>query len=70
MPQFDPEQIQVIKSALEEVMTKIPPECSTVTVKAHLAEYLLKAAAHGQVTFETLVSEGIEQIQVILSFFT
>lgn len=38
MPQFDPELIQVIKSALEEVMTRVPSEYSTVEVKAFLAD--------------------------------
>ena len=52
MPQFDPEQIQIIKRALEEVMARVPAECSTVEVKAYLAEYILKAAARGQTTFE------------------
>jgi hypothetical protein len=70
MPQFDPEQIQLIKSALEEVMTRVPPECSTVTVKAYLAEYILKAAAHGQTSFDMLVSAGTDQIQSILSLVT
>ena len=69
MPQFDSEQIQVIKSALEEVMTRVPPECSTVEVKAYLAEYILKAAARGQITFDMLVSAGTDQIQTILSLF-
>ncbi|MFZ1884323.1 MAG: hypothetical protein WAU53_12190 [Rhodoplanes sp.] len=70
MPQFDPEQIQIIKSALEEVMTRVPPDCSTITVKAYLAEHILKAAAHGQTTFDMLVSAGTDQIQAILSLFT
>ena len=70
MPQFDAEQIQVIRNALEEVMTRVPPECSTVTVKAYLAEYILKAAASGQTTFDMLVSAGTDQIQTILSLFT
>ena len=70
MPQFDPEQLQVIKRALEEIMTRVPPECSTVTVKAYLAEYILKAAAHGQTSFDALVSAGTDQIQAIMSLFT
>jgi hypothetical protein len=70
MPQFDPEQIQVIKSALEEIMMRVPPDCSTITVKAYLAEYILKAAAHGQTSFDALVSAGTDQIQAVLSLFT
>jgi hypothetical protein len=70
MPQFDPELIQVINSALEEVMTKVPSECSTGEVKAYLAGYILKAAAHGTTSYDMLVSAGTDQIQTILLLFT
>jgi ABC-type antimicrobial peptide transport system permease subunit len=47
MPQFDPHLIQVMRNALEEVMTRVPLKYSTVGTKACLAEYILKAAAQG-----------------------
>jgi len=70
MPQFDPQLIQLIRSALEEVMAKVPLEHSTVATKAFLAEHILKAAAQGQITYSELVAAGIDQIQAALSLFT
>jgi hypothetical protein len=45
MPQFDVELVQLMRSALEEVMTRVPVEYSTPALKAYLAECILKAAA-------------------------
>ena len=70
MPQFDPPLIQVIRNALEEVMTRVPLEYSTTATKAYLAECILKAAAQGQITYDQLVAAGADQIPVILSLFT
>lgn len=56
MPQFDPGVVQVMKSALEEAMTRVPSEHSTVEVKAYLAEYILKTAARGQTSYDGLVA--------------
>jgi len=70
VPQFDPELIQVMRSALEDVMTRVPADHSTVEVKAHLADFILRTAAHGQTTYDGLVSAAAGQIHVILSLFT
>ena len=56
MPQFDPGLVQVMKNALEEVMTRVPSEHSTIEVKAYLAEFILKAAARGQTSYDGLVA--------------
>ncbi len=56
MPQFDPGVVQVMKSALEEAMTRVPSEHSTIEVKAYLAEYILKTAARGQTSYDGLVA--------------
>ncbi len=56
MPQFDSGLVQVMKNALEEVMTKVPSEHSTIEVKAYLAEFILKAAARGQTSYDGLVA--------------
>jgi hypothetical protein len=48
MPQFDPDLVQIMRNALEEVMTRVPLEYSNLTIKAYLAESILKAAAQGQ----------------------
>lgn len=70
MPQFGPQHIQVMRSALEEVMTRVPPEYSTSATKACLAECILKAAAQGQTSYDDLLAAAINQIPVILTLFT
>ena len=70
MPQFDPLLIQKMKIALEEVMTKVPLEHSTVATKAYLAECILKAAAQGHTAHHELIAAASDQLQTILSLFT
>ena len=69
MPQFDPELIQVMKSALEDVVTRLPLENSTPAAKAYLAECILKAAAQGQTNYDALIAAAADQIQVVVSLF-
>jgi N-acetylglucosamine kinase-like BadF-type ATPase len=70
MPAFDPELTHVMRGALEDVMTRVPMEYSTPATKAHLAEYILKAAAQGHTTYNELVTAAADQIQAIISVFT
>ncbi len=70
MPQFDPQLIQDMKNALEEVMTRVPLEYSTSATKAYLAECILKAAAQGHTSYNELIAAASDQIQAILSLFT
>lgn len=70
MPYFDPELIQVMRSALDEVMTRVPAEYSTIEVKARLAEFILKAAAHGQTNYDGLVVAATDQINAIVGLLT
>jgi hypothetical protein len=70
VPQFDPEVIQVMRSALEDAMTHVPAEYSTVEVKARLAEFILRTAAHGHTSYDALMSAATNQIHVIVSLFT
>ncbi|MGA7451011.1 MAG: hypothetical protein WBW73_06955 [Rhodoplanes sp.] len=70
MPSFDPELIQVMRSALDEVMIKVPAEYSTIEVKARLAEFILKAAARGQISYDGLVAAATDQINAIVGLFT
>ena len=67
MPSFSPELIQVMRAALDEVMTRIPAEQATATFKVYMAEFILKAAAQGQTTYEGLLAAASAQIQAILS---
>jgi hypothetical protein len=48
MPQFDPELIQLMRTVLEDAMTKVPLEVSGITTKGYLAQVILKAAADGR----------------------
>jgi hypothetical protein len=62
---FDPELVQVMRTALEEIMQRVPIEYSTQATKAYLAECILKAAAQGQTTFDALVATVSHQIPII-----
>jgi len=64
---FDPQLAYIMRNALEEVMTKVPPEYSTSSTKAYLAECILKAAAQGHTSFEDLVAAAADQIHNALS---
>jgi hypothetical protein len=66
---FDPQLAYIMRHALEEAMTKVPPEYSTSSTKAYLAECILKAAAQGHTSFEDLVAAAADQIQNALSLF-
>ena len=70
MPTFDPQLVRVMRSALEEVMTRVPLEYSTPATKAYLAECILKAAAQGQTSYDRLVNVAADQIQVVMTMFT
>lgn len=70
MAKIDPQFIDVMRRALDEVMTKVPLEHSTSSTKAYLAECILKAAAQGRTTFDELVVAASDQIQSALSLFT
>jgi hypothetical protein len=70
MPSYSPELIQVMRAALDEVMTKILVGRATPALKAHLAECILKAAAEGQTSYDGLIAVASDQIQTILSMLT
>ena len=70
MPEFDPQLIQVMKSVLEDIMTRVPLEHSTPAVKAYLAECILKAAAQGHTNYDALMAAAADQLHVILSLFS
>lgn len=69
MPTFSPELIQIMRSALEEAMTRVPLEQATPGIKAHLAECILKAAAQGEASYEGLIAAATDQLPTILSMF-
>jgi hypothetical protein len=69
MPSFSPELIRIMRAVLEEVMTKVPLEKTAPGIKAHLAESILKAAAEGQTSYESLMAAAVDQLPAILSTF-
>ena len=70
MPQFDPELIQLMRSVLEDAMTRVPLEITGITTKAYLAEVILKAAAQGHTSYSELLAAATDQIQAIVSMLT
>jgi hypothetical protein len=70
MPSYDPELVATMRAALDDVMTRIPVEQSTFGVKVHLAEFILKAAADGQTSYDALFAAARSQIQTVLSMLT
>lgn len=69
MPQFDPQLVQLMKRALEDIMTRVPLEHSTPAGKAYLAECILRAAAQGQTNYDALVAAAADQIHTMISMF-
>ncbi len=67
MPQFNPQLVQVMRNALEEVMTRVPLEYATLATKAYLAECILKAAAQGVTNHDALVTAAAGQMQDIIT---
>ena len=70
MAYFSPELVQTMRDALEQVMTLVPVEYATPATKAYLAEFILKAAAQGQTSYDALVIAAADQIHVIVAMFS
>ena len=70
MPPFDPQLISLMRNVLEDVMSKVPAECSTQATKAFLASCILKAAAEGHTSYSELMTAASDQVQTIVSLFT
>lgn len=64
---YDPELIATMRAALDDVMTHIPADQATYSIKVRLAEFILKAAADGQTTYDDLFAAAAGQIQNVLS---
>jgi hypothetical protein len=70
MPSYGPELIQTMRTVLDEVMTKIPVEQVTPGIKAHMAEFILKAVAEGQTSYDGLLASASSQIETIVSMLS
>jgi hypothetical protein len=67
---MNPELIQTMRAALEAVMARVPADQSVFGLKAAMAEIILKAAAHGQTSFDGLVASASDQIQAVISMLS
>ncbi|MET4045119.1 hypothetical protein [Bradyrhizobium sp. RT6a] len=68
--QYSSELIRTMRQALEAVMASVPPDQSVLGLKAAVAECILKAAAHGQTSYDGLVTSASDQVQAIISMLT
>jgi hypothetical protein len=67
MQSYSVEFVQMMRNALDEVMTKIPADRATSAMKAKVAEVILKTAAQGQTSYQGLVKAASDQIRTIIS---
>jgi hypothetical protein len=70
MSHLTPDLAEVMRNALDEVMTKVPSEYSTPAIKAYLAERILKTAVQGRISRNELVAAAADQIQVAITLFS
>lgn len=68
--QHSSELIHTMRQALETVMASIPADQSVFGLKAAVAECILKAAAHGQTSYDGLVTSASDQVQAIIAMLT
>lgn len=68
--QYSSELIHTMRQALETVMASVPADQSVFGLKAAVAECILNAAAHGQTSYDALVSSASGQIQAIVAMLT
>jgi len=67
MADYSPELIRVMQTALDDVRTKVPADQATQGIKLQMAEFILKAAAEGQTTYDGLLAATSDQVQIIVS---
>ena len=70
MAAFNPELIRLMRTVLEEVMTRVPMDQATPGIKAHLAEIILKAAAQGVTSYDGLIAAATSQLQAIVAMMS
>jgi hypothetical protein len=63
---FDVELVRVMRTALEDVMARVPIEYSTSATKVFLAEYILKAAANGETGYSVFVATAASHIPDVI----
>jgi hypothetical protein len=68
--QYSAELVHTMRQALETVMASVPAHQSVFGLKAAVAECILKAAAHGQTSYDGLVTVASDQIRSIIAMLT
>ena len=68
--QYSSELIHTMRQALETVMASVPAHQSVFGLKAAVDECILKAAAHGQTSYDGLVTSASDQIQAMISMLS
>jgi hypothetical protein len=67
MPAFSPALITIMRTVLEEAMTKVPVDQAITATKAYLAEFILKTAAGGLTNYEGLIAAAVPTILSMLT---
>jgi hypothetical protein len=70
MPQFDPELVQLMRTVLEDAMSRVPLEIAGSTTKGYLAQVILRAAAEGHSSYADLIAAATAQIHDLTSLLT
>jgi hypothetical protein len=70
MPQFDLKLVALMRTALEEVMSKVPATIANTAAKAFLAECILKAAAEGHTSYNELLAAATDHIPTVTTMFS
>jgi hypothetical protein len=70
MPQFDPQLVQLMRTVLEDAMSRVPLEIAGSTTKGFLAQVILRAAAEGHTTYNELIAAATDQIHTLTSMLT
>jgi hypothetical protein len=67
MPVYSPELIATMKAVLNQAVTTLPADQATPSVKAFVAEVILKAAATGETNYDGLLAAAMQHIPSIVS---
>jgi hypothetical protein len=70
MPQFDRELVKIMRAALEDAMSRVPPRLATAATKVLLAECILKAAAQGHISYNELLAAATDHIQTVMTMLS
>ena len=70
MPQFDPELVQLMRTVLEDAMSRVPLEIAGSSTKGYLAQVIPRAAAEGHCSYADLIAAATAQIHTLTSLLT